>query len=172
MFFNLESFAWFSRSLIKVSKNKTNFAFLTTFTSYNKIIKSLDKMQKSLYQFYVFWPCWGSNKGNIQIIIIRDVVHWRTCYWCTFQWRIKLSDDICKCMEWKTISITRAFQYNFCFGIVLGDPGAVSHQKYVLRGHTCPWGHIMKNQGYSVLTIYTGKPEIQVGKSNGPHHFI
>ena len=75
MFFNLEtkSFAWFSRSLIKVSKNKTNFAFLTTFTSYNKIIKSLDKMQKSLYQFYVFWPCWGSNKGNIQVIIIRDV---------------------------------------------------------------------------------------------------
>ena len=66
-----------------------------------------------------------------------------------------------------------AFQYNnFCFGIVLGDPGAVSHQKYVLCGHTCPGGHIMKNQGYSVLTIYTGKPEIQVGKSNGPHHFI
>ena len=30
----------------------------------------------------------------------------------------------------------------------------------------------MKNQGYSVLTIYMGKPEIQVGKSNGPHHFI
>ena len=30
----------------------------------------------------------------------------------------------------------------------------------------------MKNQGYSVLTIYTGKPEIQVGKSNGPHHSI
>ena len=30
----------------------------------------------------------------------------------------------------------------------------------------------MKNQGYSVLTIYTGKPEIRVGKSNGPHHFI
>ena len=65
-----------------------------------------------------------------------------------------------------------AFQYNFCFGIVLGDPGGVSHQKYVLCGHTCPGGHIMKNQGYSVLTIYTGKPEIQVGKSNGPHHFI
>ena len=66
-----------------------------------------------------------------------------------------------------------AFQYNnFCLGIVLGDPGAVSHQKYVLCGHTCPGGHIMKNQGYSVLTIYTGKPEIQVGKSNGPHHFI
>ena len=39
-----------------------------------------------------------------------------------------------------------AFQYNnFCFGIVLGDPGAVSHQKYVLCGHTCPGGHIMKN---------------------------
>ena len=39
MFFSLEtkSFAWFSRSLMKVSKNKTNFAFLTTFTSYNKI---------------------------------------------------------------------------------------------------------------------------------------
>ena len=66
-----------------------------------------------------------------------------------------------------------AFQYNnLCLGIVLGDPGAVSHQKYVLCGHTCPGGHIMKNQGYSVLTIYTGKPEIQVGKSNGPHHFI
>ena len=30
----------------------------------------------------------------------------------------------------------------------------------------------MKNQGYSVLTIYTGKLEIQVGKSNGPHYFI
>ena len=75
-------------------------------------------------------------------------------------------------MEWTTISITLAFQYNFCLGIVLGDQGAVSHQKYVLCGHTCPWGHIMKNQGYSVLTIYTGKPEIQVGKSNGPHHFI
>ena len=58
-----------------------------------------------------------------------------------------------------------AFQYNFCFGIVLGDPGAVSHQKYVLCGHTCPGGCIMKNQGYSVLTIYMGKPEIQVGKS-------
>ena len=66
-----------------------------------------------------------------------------------------------------------AFQYNnFCFGIVLGDPGAVSHQKYVLCGHTCPGGHIMKNQRYSVLTIYTGKPEIQVGKSNGPHYSI
>ena len=66
-----------------------------------------------------------------------------------------------------------AFQYNnFCLGIVLGDPGAVSHQKYVLCGHTCPGGHIKKNQGYSVLTTYTGKPEIQVGKSNGPHHFI
>ena len=75
-------------------------------------------------------------------------------------------------MEWTTISITLAFQYNFYFGIVLGDPGAVSHQKYVLCGHTCPGGHIMKNQGYSVLTIYTGKPEIQVGKSNGPHHSI
>ena len=69
-------------------------------------------------------------------------------------------------------SITLAFQYNFCFGIVLGDAGAVSHQKYVLCGHTYPGGHIMKNQGYSVLTIYTGKPEIQVGKSNGPHHSI
>ena len=114
-------------------------------------------MQKCLYQLYVFWPCWGSNKGNIQIIIIRYVVPWLTCYWCTFQKRIKLSDDICKCMEWTTISITLAFQYNFCFGIVLGDPGAVSHQKYVLCGHTYPWGHIMKNQGYSVLTIYTGK---------------
>ena len=89
------------------------------------------------------------------------------------QWRIKLSDDIWKCMEWTTISITLAFQYNFCFGIVLGDAGAVSQQKYVLREHTCPGGHIMKNQGYSVLTIYTGKPEIQVGKSNGPtYHFI
>ena len=129
-------------------------------------------MQKCLYQLYVFWPCWGSSKGNIQIIIIRDVVPWLTCYWCTFQKRIKLSDDICKCMEWTTISITQAFQYNFCFGIVLGDAGAVSHQKYVLCGHTCPGGHIMKNQGYSVFTIYTGKPEIQVGKSNGPHHFI
>ena len=64
-----------------------------------------------------------------------------------------------------------AFQYNFYFGIVLSDPGAVSHQKYVLCGHTCPGGYIMKNQGYSVLTIYTGKLEIQVGKSNGPHHF-
>ena len=75
MFFSLEtkSFAWFSRSLIKVSKNNTNFDFLTTFTSYNKIIKSLNIMQKCLYQLYVFWPCWGSNKGNIQIIIIRDV---------------------------------------------------------------------------------------------------
>ena len=121
---------------------------------------------------YIFWPCWGSNKGNIQIIIIRYVVPWLTCYWCTFQKRIKLSDDICKCMEWITISITLAFQYNFCFGIVLGDAGAVSQQKYVLCEHTCPGGHIMKNQGYSVLTIYTGKPEIQVGKSNGPHHFI
>ena len=70
-----------------------------------------------------------------------------------------------------TISIMLAFQCNFCFGIVLGDPGGVSHQKYVLCGHTCPGG-LMKNQGYSVLTIYTGKPEIQVGKSNGPHHFI
>ena len=30
----------------------------------------------------------------------------------------------------------------------------------------------MKNQGYSVLTIYKGKLEIQVGKSDGPHHFI
>ena len=174
MFFSLEtkSFAWFSRSLIKVSKNKTNFDFLTTFTSYNKIIKSLDIMQKCLYQLYVFWPCWSSNKGNIQIIIIRDVVPWLTSYWCTFQWRIKLSDDIWKCMEWTTISITLAFQYNFCFGIVLGDAGAVSQQKYVLCEHTCPGGHIMKNQGYSVLTIYTGKPEIQVGKSNGPYHFI
>ena len=66
-----------------------------------------------------------------------------------------------------------AFQYNnFSLGIVLGDPGEVSHQKYVLCGHTCPGGHIMKNQGYSVLTIYTGKPEIQVGKSNGPHYSI
>ena len=63
------------------------------------------------------------------------------------------------------------FQYNFSLGIVLGDPVTVSHQKYALCGHTCPGGHIMKNQGYSVLTIYTGKPEIQVGKSNGPHHF-
>ena len=42
----------------------------------------------------------------------------------------------------------------------------------MLYGHTGPGGHIMKNQGYSVLTIYMGKPEIQVGKSNGPHHFI
>ena len=68
-----------------------------------------------------------------------------------------------------------AFQYNnFCFGIVQVThcPWWPSHQKYVLCGHTCPGGHIMKNQGYSVLTIYTGKPEIQVGKSNGPHHFI
>ena len=75
MFFNLDtkSFVWFSKSLIKVSKNKTNFAFLATFTSYNKIIKPLNIMQKCLYQLYVFWPCWGSNKGNIQIIIIRDV---------------------------------------------------------------------------------------------------
>ena len=77
-----------------------------------------------------------------------------------------------KCVEWTTISIMLAFQCNFCFGIVLGDPRGVSHQKYVLCGHTCPGGHIMKNQGYSVLTIYTGKLEIQVGKSNGPHHFI
>ena len=32
----------------------------------------------------------------------------------------------------------------------------------------------MKNQGYacSVLTLYMGKPEIQVGKLNGSHHFI
>ena len=69
MFFNLDtkSFVWFSTSLIKVSKNKTNFAFLATFTSYNNIIKSLDIMEKCLYQLYVFWPCWGSNKGNIQI---------------------------------------------------------------------------------------------------------
>ena len=121
MFFSLEtkSFAWFSRSPIKVSKNKTNFDFLTTFTSYNKIIKSLDIMEQCLYQLYVFWPCWSSNKGNIQIIIIRDVVPWLTSYWCTFQWRIKLSDDIWKCMEWTTISITLTFQYNFCFGIVL-----------------------------------------------------
>ena len=97
-------------------------------------------MQKCLYQLYVFWPCWSSNKGNIQIIIIRDVVPWLTCYWCTFQKRIKLSDDICKCMEWTTISVMLAFQYNFCFGIVLGDQGEVSHQKYVLCGHTCPGG--------------------------------
>ena len=57
-------------------------------------------------------------------------------------------------------------------GVPPPGPGAVSQQKYVLCGHTCPGGHIMKNQGYSVLTIYTGKPEIQVGKSNGPHHSI
>ena len=112
-------------------------------------------MQKCLYQLYVFWPCWGSSKGNIQIIIIRDVVPWLTCYWCTFQERIKLSDDICKCMEWTTISIMLAFQYNnFCFGIVLGDPGAVSHQKYVLCGHTCPGGHIMKTNG-TVYLLFT-----------------
>ena len=143
MFFNLEtkSFAWFSRSLIKVSKNKTNFAFLTTFTSYNKIIKSLDKMQKSLYQLYVFWPCWGSNKGNIQIIIVGDVVPWLTCYWCTFQWRIKLSDDICKCMEWSTISITLAFpfQYNFCFGVVFGDRQGQS----VIKSMCCVDIHVL-----------------------------
>ena len=102
---------------------------------------------------YIFWPCWGSNKGNIQIIIIR-FVPWSTCYWCTFQKRIKLSDDICKCMEWTTISITLAFQYNFYFGIVLGDPVAVSHQKYVLCGHTCPGGHIMKNQLRVQCTYY------------------
>ena len=64
MFFNLDtkSFVWFSTSLIKVSKNKTNFAFLATFTSYNNIIKSLDIMEKCLYQLYVFWPCWRSKQ--------------------------------------------------------------------------------------------------------------
>ena len=81
-------------------------------------------------------------------------VPWLTCYWCTFQWRIKLSDDICKCMEWTTISITLAFQYNFYFGIVLGDPGAVSHQKYVLCGHTCP-GVISWKTKATVYLLFT-----------------
>ena len=99
-------------------------------------------MQKCLY---VFWPCWGSNKGNIQIIIIRDVVPWLICEGFN-----KLSDDICKCMEWTTISITLTFQYNFCLGIVLGDPGAVSHQKYVL----CMWTYIS-------LGSYHEKPWVQ-----------
>ena len=109
MFFNLEtkSFAWFSRSLKKVSKNKTEFAFLTTHTSCNKIYYYIILHDASVnVYFYLCWPCWGSNKGNIQIIIIRDVVPWLACYWCTSQWRIKLSDDICKCMEWTTVSIT------------------------------------------------------------------
>ena len=70
------------------------------------------------------------------------------------------------------ISVSVWNEQQFQLLIVLGDPGGVSHQRYVLCGHTCPGGHIMKNQGHSVLTIYAGKPEIQVGKSNGPHHFI
>ena len=56
-------------------------------------------------------------------------------------WRIKLSDDICKCMEWTTISITLAFQYNnFCFGMVLGDPGAVKSSKVCVVWTYMSWG--------------------------------
>ena len=58
-------------------------------------------------------------------------------------------------MEWTTISITLAFQYNnFCFGIVLSDPGAVSHQKYVLCGHTCP-GVISWKTKATVYLLFT-----------------
>ena len=52
-----------------------------------------------------------------------------------------LIKSVLKCVEWTTISITLAFQKNFCFGIVLGEPVAVSHQKYVLCGHIyISWG--------------------------------
>ena len=70
----------------KYQKNKTDFAFLTTHTSCNKIKYYINLHDASVdVYFYLFSPCWGSNKGNIQIIIIRDVVPWLACYWCTFQ---------------------------------------------------------------------------------------
>ena len=121
-------------------------------------------MQKCLY---VFWPCWGSNKGNIQIIIIRDVVPWL----------------ICEGLNCLMISVSvwneQQFQLRKHFNIISAlELSLVTQGQLVIKSTCCvdmytyPWGHIMKNQGYSVLTIYTGKPEIQVGKSNGPHYSI
>ena len=82
-----------------------------------------------------------------------------TCYWCTFQKRIKLSDDICKCMEWTTSSIMLAFQYNFYFRIVLGDPGprGSKSSKVCVVWTYMSWGSYHEKQGVQCTYYLHGK---------------
>ena len=81
-----------------------------------------------------------------------------------------LIKSVLRCVEWTTISIMLAFQF-LPWNCPWWPRGNQSSKVCVVWTYMS-WGSYHEKPRVQCFYYFTGKPEIQVGKSNGPHHFI